>query len=87
MVRRCGIRYCSAEYVALLEAHQVQISMTENGDPLENAIAERINRIIKNEYLAYQRVLSLAQAQIALQQVVSLYNYKRPHLNGLPLRL
>ena len=61
--------------------------MTENGDPLENAIAERINGIIKNEYLAYQRVLSLAQAQIVLQQAVSLYNYKRPHLSGPPLRL
>lgn len=76
-----GIQYCSAEYVALLETHKVQISMTENGDPLENAIAERINGIIKNEYLAYQRVLSLAQAQIVLQQAVSLYNYKRPHLS------
>jgi putative transposase len=61
--------------------------MTENSDPRENAIAERVNGIIKNEYLADQNVISLAQAQAALQQAVYLYNYKRPHLNGPPLRL
>ena len=76
-----GIQYCSAEYVGLLESNQIRISMTENGDPLENAIAERINGIIKNEYLAHQPVLSLAQAQEALQQAVFLYNFRRPHLS------
>ena len=64
-----------------MELHQIRISMTQAGDPLENAIAERINGIIKNEYLAHQSVLSLAQAQEALQQAVFLYNYKRPHLS------
>lgn len=76
-----GIQYCSAEYVGLLDSSQIRISMTENGDPLENAIAERINGIIKNEYLAHQPATSLAQAQEALQQAVYLYNYKRPHLS------
>jgi transposase InsO family protein len=76
-----GIQYCSAEYITLLESYQVHISMTGNGDPLENAIAERINGIIKNEYLVHQQVTSLAQAQEALQQAVFLYNYKRPHLS------
>jgi putative transposase len=37
-VRRCGLQYCSTEYVSVLESHRVQISMTENGDPLENRI-------------------------------------------------
>jgi putative transposase len=76
-----GIQYCSAEYVAVLDSYKVQISMTENGDPPENAIAERVNGILKNEYLAYQNVTSLAQAQTALQQAVFLYNYKRPHMS------
>ena len=40
-----GSQYCSASYVNLLTQHKVQISMTESGDPLENAIAERINGI------------------------------------------
>ena len=76
-----GIQYCSGEYVALLDSYTIQISMTENSDPRENAIAERVNGIIKNEYLADQNVISLAQAQTALQQAVYLYNYKRPHLS------
>lgn len=76
-----GIQYCSTEYVSLLDTHQIRISMTEDGDPLENAIAERVNEIIKNEYLAHQPVLSLAQAQESLQQAVFLYNFKRPHLS------
>ena len=46
-----GVQYCSYEYVKLLQDCQVQTSMTENGDPLENAIAERLNGILKDEYL------------------------------------
>ncbi len=46
-----GIQYCSNSYVKLLQDYNVKISMTENGDPLENAVAERINGIIKEEYL------------------------------------
>ncbi|MEP6845777.1 MAG: IS3 family transposase [Panacibacter sp.] len=46
-----GIQYCSAAYVKLLKDNNIKISMTENGDPLENAVAERINGIIKDEYL------------------------------------
>ena len=46
-----GIQYCSQEYVNLLENNHILISMTENGDPLENPIAERVNGIIKDEYL------------------------------------
>lgn len=46
-----GIQYCSKDYVKLLQDYTIQISMTENGDPLENAIAERVNGIIKEEYL------------------------------------
>ena len=46
-----GIQYCSHAYVKLLQDKGIKISMTENGDPLENAVAERINGIIKDEYL------------------------------------
>ena len=55
--------------------------MTETGDPLENPIAERVNGILKNEYLAHRAVYSLAQAELVLEQSVSLNNYKRPHLS------
>ena len=76
-----GIQYCSKEYVQVLNAYCVQISMTEKGDPLENAIAERVNGILKQEYLHHHQVYSLAQAQAVLEQAVFLYNYKRPHLS------
>ena len=46
-----GVQYCSFEYVKLLKDNNIQISMTENGDPLENALAERLNGILKDEYL------------------------------------
>ena len=45
-----GIQYCSKEYVGLLESNGIEISMTENGDPYENALAERMNRTIKEEF-------------------------------------
>lgn len=76
-----GLQYCCADYIGLLNSFAVQISMTETGDPLENAIAERVNGIIKNEYLAHHSVYSLAQARVVLEQAVFLYNYKRPHLS------
>jgi len=45
------ILVCHRKYVKLLQDNSIKISMTENGDPLENAIAERVNGIIKEEYL------------------------------------
>lgn len=76
-----GLQYCCDAYTGLLNSFAVQISMTETGDPLENAIAERVNGIIKNEYLAHHSVHSIAQARVVLEQAVFLYNYKRPHLS------
>lgn len=76
-----GIQYCSHNYVNLLQDYGIQISMTENGDPLENAIAERINGIIKDEYLDNYQVHSLTEAKILLHQVIQLYNEERPHMS------
>jgi len=76
-----GIQYCSKDYVKLLQDYKIQISMTENGDPLENAIAERINGIIKEEYLYDYQVDNISDAQELLNQVVVLYNAERPHMS------
>lgn len=76
-----GIQYCSKEYVKLLQDNGIKISMTENGDPLENAVAERINGIIKNEYLIDYDIDSFLQAQELLKSVVELYNNDRPHMS------
>jgi transposase InsO family protein len=45
-----GTQYCSNEYIKLLKKHEIGTSMTKDGDPGENAIAERINGTIKNEF-------------------------------------
>ncbi len=76
-----GIQYCSHGYVKLLQDYDIQISMTENGDPLENAIAERINGIVKEEYLDNYQVNNIKEAQELLSNVVELYNEERPHMS------
>jgi len=76
-----GIQYCSQGYVKLLQDNNIGISMTENGDPLENAVAERINGIIKGEYLDCYQVTSLTEAGELLGEVVRMYNEERPHMS------
>lgn len=74
-----GSQYCQHDYVKLLQKHKIQVSMTEKGDPLENAIAERVNGIIKDEYLYDYKVNSLSEAKTVLEFAVGLYNNDRPH--------
>lgn len=74
-----GSQYCSSAYVKTLKKSGIKISMTEKGDPLENAIAERINGIIKGEYLFDYKIKSLPKAKEVLKSVVKLYNEDRPH--------
>lgn len=76
-----GVQYCSHDYVKLLQDYHIQISMTENGDPLENAIAERLNGILKDEYLTDSPVKSIHEARIILAHAVYLYNEDRPHMS------
>ncbi|CAL2079119.1 transposase [Tenacibaculum sp. 190524A02b] len=76
-----GTQYCSNEYVKLLKENSINISMTENGDPLENAIAERVNGIIKEEYLNDYKIDNIEEAKSLLDQVVKLYNEERPHMS------
>ena len=73
-----GIQYCSTEYTDLLRQNNIQISMTENGDPLENALAERMNGIIKNEYLQFESLTKSTAMQI-IKSTVLKYNEYRPH--------
>ena len=72
-----GIQYCSREYIRMLNDNNIKISMTENGDPLENPIAERVNGVLKDEYLNQYQYLTTIQ----LQKSIDIYNNKRPHLS------
>lgn len=73
-----GSQYCCADYVAILDKHFVKISMTQSGDPLENAIAERVNGILKDELLE-KIYINYQEAKQAIAAAISIYNYQRPH--------
>jgi putative transposase len=76
-----GIQYCCHEYTGLLKKNNMLISMTENGDPLENAIAERVNRTIKEEF-TNEKTLSFNtfnQAKNEVPKFIRFYNEERPH--------
>lgn len=74
-----GSQYCCTEYVGTLDKRGVRISMTENGDPLENAIAERVNGILKTEWLEKRRLTSYDEATSYMEKIINLYNNERPH--------
>ncbi len=74
-----GIQYCSYSYINLLKENNIQISMTENGDPLENPVAERINGILKEEYIRHYPITNIDQAIELLDDIVNRYNKLRPH--------
>ncbi len=73
-----GLQYCSNDYVALLKQHQARISMTQNGDPYENAMAERVNGILKTELIS-DSYPDLKQAMQHIARCITVYNYRRVH--------
>lgn len=76
-----GLQYCSADYVQKLKENNIKISMTENGDPYENAIAERINGILKYEFLIIDGFRDHMQAMKVIAESIGIYNESRPHLS------
>jgi transposase InsO family protein len=76
-----GSQYCCNEYTALLQSKGLSISMTEKGDPYENAIAERINGILKTEFALDQTFSSYEQARLTVSNAIEIYNHQRPHLS------
>jgi len=75
-----GCQYCCHAYVERLQGRCLPISMTEVMHCYENAMAERVNGILKQEYEMDRTFKTKAQAQAAFQQAVWLYNHRRPHL-------
>jgi len=74
-----GVQYCSNEYQQLHEKYQVCCSMTDGYDCYQNALAERINGILKNEYLLV-KPKDLKEARKMVEQSVTIYNQRRPHM-------
>jgi len=76
-----GCQYCCHRYVELLQEHGLLISMTEISHCYENAMAERVNGILKQEYEMDRTFRTKAQAKAAFYQAIDLYNFRRPHLS------
>jgi putative transposase len=74
-----GCQYCCKEYVAMLNENNIAISMTNNGDPYENAIAERINGIIKSEFNLYSSQFGFDETSALIEKTITAYNQLRPH--------
>jgi transposase InsO family protein len=74
-----GVQYCSYEYVNILKNNAIEISMTEVNHCYENALAERVNGILKDEYLLDSVFKDFTHAQQCCKQAVMLYNTRRPH--------
>ena len=75
-----GCQYCCHAYVERLQDRELSISMTEIMHCYENAMAERVNGILKQEYELDRAFRTKAQARKAFEQAVWLYNHRRPHL-------
>jgi putative transposase len=73
-----GLQYCCKDYIQLLFSHTIQIKRTSQGDPGENAIADRINRTIKEEFNCWA-FLTFEQAKAAIAKSIQAYNNLRPH--------
>jgi len=74
-----GIQYCCKEYIKILKGRNMEISMAAKGDCYENAVAERVNGILKGEYDLGMRFLSKKLAVKSTKEAVNLYNNLRLH--------
>lgn len=74
-----GIQYCSNDYIDLLKNHSVDISMTEQNHCYENSKAERVNGILKNEFLLDSTFENYYQCYKTVKEAIKAYNNERPH--------
>ena len=77
-----GCQYASVLYTSKLKQLGVLMSMTQSGNPKDNAIAERVNGIIKNEFLKYQILDSIERVRELVKHAVDFYNNRRPHMSN-----
>ncbi|RZL11689.1 MAG: IS3 family transposase [Pedobacter sp.] len=75
-----GIQYCSEPYVTVLRQNNIGISMTQTGSPYDNAVAERVNGILKNELMLEETFSTYSEAAGAVHYAIDTYNRIRPHM-------
>lgn len=76
-----GFQYCADLYTSMLEKHKIKISMTTKYDPYENAVAERINGILKGEFLISNSRMYKEDAHQVIDESIKTYNELRPHMS------
>lgn len=77
-----GLQYCADQYQKVLTKHKILCSMTQDSDPYENAVAERINGILKQEFSIDKYEQSLENMKIIVGEAIEIYNDKRPHFSN-----
>lgn len=75
-----GVQYCSSDYQRVLEQNNIRPSMTDGYDCYQNALAERVNGILKQEFLLH-RCKSFEELKLLVEQSINVYNRLRPHLS------
>lgn len=76
-----GVQYASFAYTDILKSRGIRVSMTECGDPKDNAVAERVNGIIKNELLMGTKFRNIDEVKTAVASAINFYNNERPHMS------
>lgn len=74
-----GVQYCCHEYIVILQENAIQISMSARGNPYENAIAERVNGILKTEFYLDRYFKDIQQVTFVVRDTIEVYNTQRPH--------
>lgn len=77
-----GLQYCSNGYQEILNKHHIKCSMTEKYDPYQNAIAERINGILKQEFIGSLKINKLEMMRAFIENSIYVYNNYRPHFSN-----
>ena len=74
-----GIQYCCKDYIGLLERNGIVVSMSSKGNPYENAVAERVNGVLKSEFYLDRLFENHTQVRLIVKEVIKTYNTQRPH--------
>jgi putative transposase len=80
-----GLQYCADDYQNTLHKNNMKCSMTNNGDPYENAVAERVNGILKQEFMIDTYHQDLAIMKVIVKEAIEIYNNQRPHYSNYML--
>ncbi len=80
-----GLQYCANDYQSILKKNGILPSMTQNSDPYENAVAERINGILKQEFMIDKYSLDLKLMKQIVKESITIYNTQRPHYSNYML--